>query len=344
MASTVTPGHATLATVGRMRAGVHVVLSAAAAPAAVRAVATTVEADDRGEALAGGRCCVEGIWVADAADAHELDGGGDAGGTLGGAAAGDAMVLAGALARWTRRVTVGVLVDLAWRGSPALVTKEITAIDRLSGGRAALGLGWGPWLVESPRDRKDGRTASRGGTLGPSGVGPSKAADAVDEAASVHQRLLHGPVVAHTGRYWSLRGAVNRPGPATPLGPPLVLRLPGRHRALAIARQHQAALVVPAAADVVARTQRAASAMDAAGGPSDRPPALVGWCTLGGRVPRSTVAGPSLDAVLVAVAGAGPAAGDEALRHWAAEVIEGARAAIGSDVIGPGATGASGTP
>src|SRR5690349_10473238 len=55
----------------------------------------------------------------------------------------DPWVLLGALAGHTERVLLGAMVTPLARRRPWKVAKEITMLDRLSGGRAVLGVGLG---------------------------------------------------------------------------------------------------------------------------------------------------------------------------------------------------------
>jgi alkanesulfonate monooxygenase SsuD/methylene tetrahydromethanopterin reductase-like flavin-dependent oxidoreductase (luciferase family) len=122
------------------------------------------------------------------------------------------------LAAWaaiTRRATLGLLVSANTFRNPGLTAKLAVTLDRLSEGRAVLGLGGG-WLeVEH---------TAFGLEFG-SGVG--ERLDRLDEATMLIRRLLDGERVTHDGRFYSMRDACLAP---TPLQPRLPIVIGGRGR------------------------------------------------------------------------------------------------------------------
>ena len=98
------------------------------------------------------------------------------------------------------RVGLGVRVTLADGRHPAIVARELTALDLISGGRAVLAL--------------------RSGALAPDD-GPGRLAEAV----TICHGLFGGGPLDVSGRHYRVAGAVNRPGPRQPGGPPIVVEL-----------------------------------------------------------------------------------------------------------------------
>ena len=98
------------------------------------------------------------------------------------------------------RVGLGVRLTLADGRHPAVVARELTALDLMSGGRAVLALCSG-----SP--------------------GPDDGPGRLAEAVAICHGLFGGGPMGVTGRHYRVAGAVNRPGPRQPGGPPIVVEL-----------------------------------------------------------------------------------------------------------------------
>ena len=138
---------------------------------------------------------------------------------LSSAGAVEAYTALGALAVRTRAVALGALASALPGRPPSIVAKQATTLDHLSGGRALLGL----------------RVA--GGGLGDR--------RRLVEAIGVCRALFGGEEAVHTtGRHYRLEGAVNRPGPVQPGGPPVVVEVGRRHRLLLGAALRRADVVV----------------------------------------------------------------------------------------------------
>ena len=105
-----------------------------------------------------------------------------------------------ALAMETSRVQCGALVYSVGFRHPAVLAKAVTAIDLLSGGRAAIGLGAGWAEVEY----------NAYGIDFPS-VGTRM--DQLEECAACVRGLLHDEVTSFEGRWFTLREARNEPRP-----------------------------------------------------------------------------------------------------------------------------------
>ena len=113
----------------------------------------------------------------------------------------EAVALHAALACTTSRVTVGSLVYSIGYRHPAVLAKAITAIDLLSGGRAAMGIGAGWAEVEYnaygiPFPEIKGRM------------------DQLEEGIQCLRGLLHDDVTDFEGTYFNLTQARNEPRPA----------------------------------------------------------------------------------------------------------------------------------
>ena len=105
-----------------------------------------------------------------------------------------------ALALETSRVQCGALVYSVGFRHPAVLAKAVTAIDLLSGGRAAIGLGAG-W-AEVEYDAYGIDFPSVGTRM-----------DQLEECAACVRGLLHDDVTSFDGRWFTLREARNEPRP-----------------------------------------------------------------------------------------------------------------------------------
>lgn len=112
----------------------------------------------------------------------------------------EAVTMHTALAMTTERVEVGCLVYSIGFRHPAVIAKAVTAIDLLSGGRAAVGLGAGWAQVEY--DAYGIEFPAAGVRL-----------DQLDEGAAVLRGLLHDERVTFAGRHFHVDDAGNEPRP-----------------------------------------------------------------------------------------------------------------------------------
>jgi probable F420-dependent oxidoreductase len=113
-----------------------------------------------------------------------------------------------AIAAVTRTARVGSLVLCNDFRNPGLLAKMAASLDLLSGGRLDLGLGAG-WYEPEYR------------AAGIEFLSPGKRIARLAEAAAIVGRLLTGEEVTYNGRFYSMRGAVCRPGPVQKPRPPI---------------------------------------------------------------------------------------------------------------------------
>jgi len=143
----------------------------------------------------------------------------------------EAVAMHAALASETERVECGSLVYSIGYRHPAVLAKAITAIDLISGGRAAMGIGAG-WAEVEYRAY---------GIVFPS-IGTRM--DQLEEGIAILRGLLHDESTTFEGRWFSTREARNEPRPVQ-------ARLPiwigggGEKRTLRIAARYADAWNVP---------------------------------------------------------------------------------------------------
>jgi alkanesulfonate monooxygenase SsuD/methylene tetrahydromethanopterin reductase-like flavin-dependent oxidoreductase (luciferase family) len=121
----------------------------------------------------------------------------------------DGFVTAAAVATATERLRIGHLVACASFRHPAVLARMAVSLDHLSGGRFDLGIGWGSVPDELERF----------------GLHPEPAAvrsARLAETLEVLTRLFTGEPVDHEGRFFTLRGAQQRPVPVDGTIPVLI--------------------------------------------------------------------------------------------------------------------------
>jgi F420-dependent oxidoreductase-like protein len=137
----------------------------------------------------------------------------------------EAYMLLGALAARTRRVRLGTMVTGVTYRNPALLAKQVTALDVISQGRAICGIGAAWYDVEHA-------------ALGFDYPGTKERLDRLEEAVQVLRAMFIEPVANVEGRYYSVRGAFNSPRPVTPGGPPILIGGSGEKRTLRLVAQY----------------------------------------------------------------------------------------------------------
>ena len=130
------------------------------------------------------------------------------------------------LAAWaeaTSSATVGLMVGANTFRNPALVAKQATTLDPISGGRAGRGLG-GAWVAPEPRG------------LGIEfGASPGERLRWLEEAAQIMRGMLHGERPSGS-RYYSADEALNLPAPLHPV--PLLIGGGGEKKTLRIVARY----------------------------------------------------------------------------------------------------------
>ncbi|HEX6570046.1 MAG TPA: LLM class flavin-dependent oxidoreductase [Acidimicrobiales bacterium] len=134
----------------------------------------------------------------------------------------EAMTAAAWLLARTRSLVVGHLVLCDPLRHPAVLARQATTLDRASGGRFELGIGWG-----SVPDELD--------TFGVGAAPPRERVARLGESLDVMRALWTGEPVTYDGRYFRLRDAQQRPAPTRPI--PIVVGGVG-DRTLELVRAH----------------------------------------------------------------------------------------------------------
>ncbi len=112
----------------------------------------------------------------------------------------DSWVVLGAIAHATSGIRIGTAVTPLPRRRPWKVAREVTTLDRLSGGRAILGVGLG-----NPIDAEYGAFGEP--------TDPVVLAGRLEEGLTVLDGLLRGEPVHHSGRNYRLDGVAFLPRP-----------------------------------------------------------------------------------------------------------------------------------
>jgi F420-dependent oxidoreductase-like protein len=127
-----------------------------------------------------------------------------------------------ALARETSRVRLGTLVTGVTYRNPALLAKQVTTLDTISGGRAILGLGAAWNDVEHEGYGFDFPTVR-------------ERMDRLDEALEIITSMFTEDRPTFEGKHYRIERALNVPRPLQPGGPPVLVGGGGEQRTLRIA-------------------------------------------------------------------------------------------------------------
>jgi F420-dependent oxidoreductase-like protein len=127
-----------------------------------------------------------------------------------------------ALARETSRVRLGTLVTGVTYRNPALLAKQVTTLDTISGGRAILGIG-AAW--------NDVEHEGYGFPFPP----VKERMDRLEEALTIAKAMFTEDRPSFQGRYSHIDQALNVPRPVQPGGPPILVGGGGEQRTLRIA-------------------------------------------------------------------------------------------------------------
>lgn len=121
-----------------------------------------------------------------------------------GVPAADPWVVLAAVAQATERLRLGTAVTPLPRRRPAVVAGAVTALDRLSGGRAIFGAGAGGVPSEFTAFGEPGKASDRAAML--------------DEGLDVVTALWSGRPVTHAGRFYRVDGVTLAPLRCSALG------------------------------------------------------------------------------------------------------------------------------
>ncbi len=130
-----------------------------------------------------------------------------------------------ALAPRTRSLRLGTLVTGVTYRNPALLAKTVTTLDVISGGRAMLGIG-AAWF--------EAEHVAYGYEFLPVGERMKRLEDTVQ----ICRAMFAGGPDNFSGSRHEIAGALNRPLPITPGGPPILVGGGGEQRTLQIAARH----------------------------------------------------------------------------------------------------------
>jgi len=133
--------------------------------------------------------------------------------------------LLAALAARTSTARLGTLVTGVTYRNPAILAKQVTALDVISKGRAVLGIGAAWYDVEH---------ASLGVEFPPVG----ERMDRLEEALQICRAMFRDERPTFEGRYYTVKDAINQPAPLQPGGPPILIGGQGEKRTLKLAAQY----------------------------------------------------------------------------------------------------------
>ncbi len=137
----------------------------------------------------------------------------------------EAYTLLGGLAARTTRVSLGTLVTGVTYRNPALLAKQVTTLDIVSGGRAILGIG-AAW--------NDDEHHGYGFPFPP----VAERMDHLEEALRITRAMFTVVAPSFAGRHHAIRQALNQPRPLRPGGIPILVGGSGEQRLLRLVAQY----------------------------------------------------------------------------------------------------------
>jgi F420-dependent oxidoreductase-like protein len=137
----------------------------------------------------------------------------------------EAYTLLGGLAARTRTARLGAMVTGVTYRNPALLAKEVTALDVLSSGRAVLGLG-AAWF--------EAEHVGLGFDFPPL----AERFDRLEEALKICRAMFTEDAPSFDGHFYRIKGAMNRPRPVRPGGPPILIGGGGERRTLRLVAEY----------------------------------------------------------------------------------------------------------
>jgi F420-dependent oxidoreductase-like protein len=138
----------------------------------------------------------------------------------------EAYTTLGYLAGVTERISLGTLVTGSIYRDPGLLTKIVTTLDVLSGGRAYLGIGTG-WYKEEAEAFGIPFPDSR-----------SELIKRFVETLKIAKHIWSGESGDFEGRFWTLKSPINNPEPITKPHPPILIGCEGESTMLRIVARY----------------------------------------------------------------------------------------------------------
>jgi F420-dependent oxidoreductase-like protein len=137
----------------------------------------------------------------------------------------EAYTLLGSLAAVTSTIKLGALVTGVTYRNPAMVAKQVTTLDVISGGRAILGIG-AAW--------HDIEHEAMGFDFPP----VKERMDRLEEAVQICRAMFTEETPTFDGRYYRVHGVHNVPRPIQPGGPKIMIGGSGEQRTLKLVAQY----------------------------------------------------------------------------------------------------------
>lgn len=134
------------------------------------------------------------------------------------------LALAGLAARISD-IQLGTLVTGVTYRNPALLAKEVTALDVISGGRAILGIG-AAWYEDEHRG------------LGFDFPPMKERFERLEDALHICRAMFTEEAPSYEGRHHRIEGAINVPGPVRRGGPPILIGGSGERKTLRLVAEH----------------------------------------------------------------------------------------------------------
>jgi F420-dependent oxidoreductase-like protein len=137
----------------------------------------------------------------------------------------EAYTLLGALAARTETAMLGTLVTGVTYRNPAILAKEVTAVDVISKGRAFLGIGAAWFDVEHE-------------ALGVDFPPVKQRFEMLEESLTICRAMFRDERPTFEGTHFRVKGAFNAPAPIRPGGPPIMIGGQGEKKTLRLMAQH----------------------------------------------------------------------------------------------------------
>jgi F420-dependent oxidoreductase-like protein len=150
----------------------------------------------------------------------------------------EAYTLLGALAARTRSASLGTLVTGVTYRNPAILAKQVTTLDVISGGRAVLGIGAAWHDIEHV-------------ALGVDYPGDKERLDRLEEAVQIARAMFTEDAPSFAGKYYRVEKVRNLPRPIRPTGIPIMIGGGGEKRTLKLVAQYADACNVSGDLDTV---------------------------------------------------------------------------------------------